>query len=107
MRMNLESHDFMRFKDMGLLKYYNLNLIEKKKDSNNRPYLNRTQKTENSENVCFFYYIFYIESFLISNLKLVSALSHDYVKLLEKQKLDLDHKDIEIKNLKQDNEKVS
>ena len=50
MKMNLESHDFIRFNDMGLLKYYNLNLIEKQKDSN-RPYLNRTQKTANIENV--------------------------------------------------------
>ena len=49
--MNLnESNEFMRFKDMGLLKYYNLNLIEKQKDSS-RPYLNRTQKSTNSENV--------------------------------------------------------
>jgi hypothetical protein len=46
--MNLQSHDFRRFKDMGLLKYYNLNLIDKQKDSN-RPY--RSQKSTNSENV--------------------------------------------------------
>lgn len=54
MKMNLESHEYMRFKDMGLLKYYNLNLIEKQKDHHSsRPYLNRSsaQKTANSENV--------------------------------------------------------
>ena len=47
--MNLQSHDFRRFKDMGLLKYYNLNLIEKQKDSNRPAY--RTPKSTNSENV--------------------------------------------------------
>lgn len=81
--MNLQSHDFRRFKDMGLLKYYNLNLIDKQKDSN-RPY--RSQKSTNSENF--------------------AALKNDYVKLLEQQKLDLEQKDLELQQLRQDNEKL-